>query len=809
MKRFIAYFMTAVMLLSLIGCNESNSNQSSEYDEVLTVIIGDTGKWTPFETDNGVTFTYSDISENGDVSTEPDNLLDNLVFLTDDGKTVTYTGLILGECIITARFGDAERIALVKVVKEASDSTAAVGSGTNTTGTNGSNNSENSDETETHTLSQMYYNLLLADLNDLDPAAQAEYLLTIGDYMAIAAATRETGSGFTAMAEAATILYPSGYMLNNYATLRMQRSDYDGAVPWLEGAIEVEKGNPVILTNLAECYYALGDYEGAMEMAALAVESEPNYGLAYLLMTCIHLQNGDDMLAIETLFKSYSSVWTETTEALSFSLLEKVMSHIEVGEEMILTPYHIELLYEAASAGTISDGRDTPANQISLPYPADPADCFTGRESQLAAREEVVAYNDSINFYKDYWYGINDAEARQAYCLNFLALYYEYQAAKIGEYEEYLAWEEQMEEDFSEYLYAKSDPIEEELDELLEEIGNTNTAALAALLVDANKAEKLSAEAQRLQKQYDKTEAERYITLYSDAHVRWQSDLATAAQKRKEYYESQMRPLLEEYALRMNAMLGYVADEDTRLGFESRMAYYLNQYALIDPLYLAAYDDDMANDYLEKANQWRFELQQKELEAAKQRDALINANKTENGQLKDFIEKEEGFLDNRSVTLTLPIGANVSVSVGFEGTALKFGYGAFGHEIIHSWDTVTGNRTQTILTTTSIWPFEVEQLATLSVEMVDILSGSLPTRDEDLMSEIDPVGSLPSFDFTKTEGKTYTFNARGEQIDVARIREGRMGVSWGAIEVGITREGYLSSSTSYKGDLTFGLLTFQ
>ena len=753
MKRVIANLLAVAMVFSLTACagdkNKDNSdNQNTGRDASFTVLIGDSYTWTPFETDGDVSFSNSN---------------NNVISISEGGQTVTFLGLSVGESIITAEKDGTKKTALVKVVSDVVSN--AVNNGT----------------------TAEYIDILIADMDGLNNDARMEYLLSIGDYMALSAASGETGSGFMNMAQAATLLYPCGYMLNNYATLLMQRGEYEEAALWLEKAVEAEKGNPTILTNLAECKYQLGDYAAAMDLAGKAIQSEENYGLAYLIMTCVHLKNGNDLLAIETLFKSYRSTWTETSSNLSTDLAVKMKQAADKGE-MILTDFHIELLYEAVSAGTNPDGRDIPANQISLPYPVNPADCLTGNDSWMAAREAIQTENDKLwRDYSDYSRGKNGNDVRQAFCATFLAIYYEYQIEEASNNKAFKELAEELESDFWKFHNEKLDTVHSYLNELYDEvIASRDGSRYAPYMV---------------------TEAETYVDAYIEIQFKWEQYLVSLTNARRDAYEKEMRPLLEEYYLKMNAMLGYVSDADVRLGYESRAVYHINKHALINTLYNAGYETDYANRYRKLANEWREKLQQALDNLVHQREAQIQANKTENGQLKDFVEKEKGF--DTSVMVTLPVGIGVSVSFGFENGVLKAGYGAYGHEIMHGYDPFTGNRSETIITRTSVVPEGLNELSATISDIKEVIDAGDIT--DYLKGKINPIGSIPSFDRTKGEGKTYSFNSKGEQFDVTTIKEDRTSVSWGPIGAGVstttTRNGYLSSSTAVKGDISFGFIS--
>ncbi|MBQ9996443.1 MAG: tetratricopeptide repeat protein [Clostridia bacterium] len=340
-----------------------------QYDMCYSIAIGEQGIWTPFASAKKVDFTLSD---------------SEILTMSANGATVDFTGQKKGQSVITAK-ADGQTATACITVKEPFVSDA-----------------------EQEGNIPYWLDYFAYALEGLSPELQEEYMMSVGDYMALVLPDKQYDRTFVNMAKAAATLYPTAYLINNYAALRMDMEQYDEAKKWLLKALEAGD-DPTILTNLAQCEYELGNYDNAMTYAGQAAELEPNYGLAHLVMTCVHLQRGDDILAIETLFKSMRSTYTETTSDLLRNLYRQVLKKANMTDsagweklpdgtstyfdmglgEMVLTEYHMELLFEAVSAGVESDGRDIPANQISLPYPVDPQDALLGGDAWGIAAETV------------------------------------------------------------------------------------------------------------------------------------------------------------------------------------------------------------------------------------------------------------------------------------------------------------------------------------------------------------------------------------------------------------------------------------
>jgi hypothetical protein len=212
------------------------------------------------------------------------------------------------------------------------------------------------------------------------------------------------------------------------------------------------------------------------------------------------------------------------------------------------------------------------------------------------------------------------------------------------------------------------------------------------------------------------------------------------------------------------------------------------------------------NTYREKINEWKARMNAAREMLLAQREAEIRANKTVGGKLKDFIEKESWTGD---FTITLPVSIGISVSFGMKGGNLVGGYGAYGHEIMHEWDPSTGVHSETIMTRASVLPLGLGDLQTAANDLNDVLGAG--SGKEFFKGKINPVGNIPTFDRTKGEGKTYTYNGSGELTDVTTIREDAVSASWGPLGASQAtttthHQGFMSSewNTETKRSLSFG-----
>lgn len=821
MKKIICIVLSLSMLFSLVACGvNGDTDASSQGNSTKTETTSQPVKQpqlTPgvislAQTDEMIMFvggsrTWSPFDENTEFSVSDEDI----VSVKSEENTATFTALKAGQTAAAAKCNGKEMTVTITVrdqyIETASTDGKVLG----------------------------WLNYFETELAGWSEADQIEYFNSIADYMALSLVSGEFDWNMINMGQAAAMIYPTTYMINNLAAVLMGALEYRYAANWLEIGVKANEPNAVLYTNLAICYYELGDYTGAMEWAGKAVAADPGYGLAHLVMTCVHLQNGDDMLAIETLFKSMRSTYTETTSDLLRNLYRQVRTKagltdstsyektvkgmdtyisFELGE-MVLTDHHIELLFEAAAAGVISNGQDIPANQISLPYPANPADAVLGDDmwdSAASAADKEV--EEMLKATKGYTVGGADMEERQAWCLAFLHTYYEYKIYQLYDvmyrgvtFEE--TGESGYDKDFEEYTLSNLQwDADDRLQKILVNYWNISEQHHQVMYDAIDNAKSLKDEIRA------KMECEYKLVGPADrAHIAYST-------RRMELYEENMRPLLEEYWLKMNAMLGYVSNEHVREMYGTKLLAVINREAYVNPLYHAGAYISTGDECLEVANMHRkslgMEYYKDELNKAKRNDARIMANKTENGQLSDYKPDKESDWRPADINITIPPFSPIYVKFGNNGDKYFFAYGAFGTEIIKERDMYTGMFSETIITRSSVLPAGLGELSGFIGDLKDVADA---TSIKDFIDgKLNPVGAIPSFDRTKGEGKTYTYDEFGRLKDVTTIREESISGSLGGITGGQTttytkgsgiHEGYLGSqwSSETKTDLSFGLVS--
>ena len=817
MKKVLSIIVAAAMIFSFTACagekagvpqdNPPNQQQNQQQAPQLTpsvitvqnstdmiMFVGGSRSWSPFES-----FTEFSVSDS------------EIVSLSSDGISATFTALKAGEVAAAAECGG-EKITVNITVKEQYIETAT---------------------TDGKVLGWLDY--FETELDGWSEADRIEYFNSISDYMALSLVSGEFDWNMINMGQAAAMIYPTTYMINNLAAVLMGALEYRYAANWLEVGVKANEPNAVLYTNLAICYYELGDYSKAMEWAGKAIEADSGYGLAHLVMTCVHLQNGDDMLAVETLFKSMRSTYTETTSDLLRDLYRQVRTKAGLADstsyekmvkgmdtyisfdlgEMVLTDYHIQLLFEAAAAGVISNGQDIPSNQISLPYPANPDDAVLGGYQWDAAASAVNKDVEAmLKNTKGYTVGNAEMEERQAWCLAFLHTYYEYKIYQLYDimykgvtFEE--TGESGYDTDHEEYTLSNLQwDADDRLQKILVDYWNISEKNHQIMYDAIDNAKSLKDEIRA------KMECEYKMVGPADqAHIAY-------ATRRKEMYEENMRPLLEEYWLKMNAMLGYVSNEYVREMYGTKLLAVINREAYVNPLYHAATYVSTGDECLELANIHRknlgLEYYKDEMNRARRNDARIMANKTENGQLSDYKPDRESDWRPADINITIPPFSPIYIKFGNNGDKYFFAYGAFGTEILKERDMYTGLFSETIITRSSVLPVGLGELGSLVGDLKDVADAA--SIKDFIDGKLNPVGAIPSFDRTKGEGKTYTYDEFGRLKDVTTIREESISGSLGGITGGQTttytkgsgiHEGYLGSqwSSETKTDLSFGFVS--
>lgn len=733
--------------------------------------------WTPFIGSSNTTFTVSD---------------DSIIKSTIVRKTIQFTAKTAGECTITATSGSKEAVALVRVLApEIDDSANAVA---------------------------YYFAYLVNELEPLDDAARAEYLLNLADYAAILQADKKLDGTIKNALAAACLLYPNSYLINNYASILMVQKQYKEALLWLAQADEADPNNPVILTNMAECCYELGDYEMTMVYTDIAIASQEDFGLAHLLQACVHLMRGNVRPAMVSLFRSARTCWTDLTTTLMEDLYQYAKEYKEVNDIMILDKELLDILMEAAGADCVSDGRDTLANQISLPFPAPNISmALNADDSYWAQSQQILESIEPLRSYNDYEGTLSTTDLEREYnddvrhvlIAKFHILYYEHLIEQWDDGQYYVEERDRLRNNFQKHYEETWAPIGEKQSEWyaeLEEHANLILAGFGLSVVDDKAAAELilrnTEEFWTKYEEYMEESLKMNIDTQESLRDQWHNVLIQIENEKVLGYESKMKPILEEYYQRMNAILGYMQSDVMRQNFEYRVLWTVNYEGIVSPLQHAGASLMEVNKYDEELESWRAQLDGFYSDQQQKKQEEVQA-KAEEAKLKEAqaIRREW----NESMVIGLPPFSPIQVNIGMNGDNLVYGYGAFGHEIMYERDFKTGGYTETITTTTSYFPWGLDQLDSTirsfkeASEVSNLLS-NLNDKDLAKFARGKVLGGIPTFDADQTTGTVYSYDKDGNLIDRTKITKKTVGGSWGLI--GGALETTTERSTMHTGPLT-------
>lgn len=398
-----------------------------------------------------------------------------------------------------------------------------------------------------------------AQLQKMSDEEQIDCLLQYATDMLTCQSQGLLGTDTLNAAQAITNLYPHPLLLNNFATMQLAAGNAKSALETLLLAEKAQSEDTTILINIANAMLATGDLQGATEYAKKALKLEPENGLAYQVLTTVHLANGDSILAAETMLKEGKNCWNDITtyHFQSFMLAVHELDPEDSASEHPFNDNNIRLLYELAKEGVgldeISSQMDTTESQRRFPFPfptdansyryADLGEMGAGsihdkcyREYDKLQKEGMkhdLSYEDDLYPHERTAQPTVIRDLRQFWVLELLQQYYEFQIKK--------AWAqmdrtqiEQLEQSYEDYTGGAYLQRFEQLIEL-EARGTDIRPSVLALL----------------------KEAESQI-----AATHGQVPLIY-----KSYYDKEIQPLLEEYWLRMDAALKYVQNKDIQDDF--------------------------------------------------------------------------------------------------------------------------------------------------------------------------------------------------------------------------------------------------
>ena len=485
---------------------------------------------------------------------------------------------------------------------------------------------------------------------------------------------------------------------------------------------------------------------------------------------------------------------------------------------MILDKELLDILMEAAGADCVSDGRDTLANQISLPFPAPNISmALNADDSYWAQSQQILESIEPLRSYNDYEGTLSTTDLDREYnddvrhvlIAKFHILYYEHLIEQWDDGQYYTEEGNRLRNNFQKHYEETWAPIGEKQSEWyseLEEHANLILAGFGLSLADDQAAAELILKNEKdfwtKYEEYMEESLKMNISTQESLRDQWHNVLIQIENEKVLGFESKMKPILEEYYQRMNAILGYMQHDVMRQNFEYRVLWTVNYEGIVSPLQHAGASLIEVNKYDQELESWRAQLDGFYSDQQQKKQEEVQA-KAEEAKLKEAqaIRREW----NESMVIGLPPFSPIQVNIGMNGDNLVYGYGAFGHEIMYERDFKTGGYTETITTTTSYFPWGLDQLDSTirsfkeAAEVSNLMS-NFTNKNLDKFARGKVLGGIPTFDADQTTGTVYTYDKNGNLIDRTKITKKTVGGSWGLI--GGALETTTERSTMHTGPLT-------
>lgn len=404
----------------------------------------------------------------------------------------------------------------------------------------------------------------------LDPEAKSEMAMHIAEQIAAAVMFDLTSDEVAAMAGEAVKAYPHPLLLNNFAALLQDRGRLAEALEIVLLALHQQPEHPVLLTNAANLYIEVDDFDAAEIYATKALQADGEFGPAYQVMTTIHLYNGNSELAAETMIKSAKHVFNDVSIHHFESFLDEVSRLDPRVDEYPLHEALIDELYDIARShvdtGHVNEGVDTPEGQIRLkPFPTIGSPehlvrswAYLDNERDKLEWKKIEAHEEQFAYY-----GEEDSDSVHEHRFPF-----EYNLRQIYAYEV-----------MESYYRFKVDQVYARYDQLEREIGDDRYHQFEIFNNEYNAKydELIKAKADYtvfLQADYD-YRSKRYTRLKQDADV-------LISEVQKAYNEA--KQIMEEFWLKSGGILKYIVEKDTFHRLNGKRKYFVYD-RVVEPLY--------------------------------------------------------------------------------------------------------------------------------------------------------------------------------------------------------------------------------
>lgn len=201
-------------------------------------------------------------------------------------------------------------------------------------------------------------------------------------------------------AVARCLIYPDALTYNNTGLLFLYKDDPQTALTYFKPALEMAPDNEIILANLAESFFDVGDYTAARKYAERCLAIEPEYGAAQQVLTSIYFLEGNYDKGFTSLLKTARNFFTDITASQFMSVwtsIQEIASRGPQGEQIkplldrIYTKENLDLLTEATKSGFEYNYQELVQDPLSYPWPLEDKNCqyaykYFGKCSQLQAQ---------------------------------------------------------------------------------------------------------------------------------------------------------------------------------------------------------------------------------------------------------------------------------------------------------------------------------------------------------------------------------------------------------------------------------------
>lgn len=477
-----------------------------------------------------------------------------------------------------------------------------------------------------------------------DPANNSKLALELADDMAYAQFFDLVTDDMLVKAGDAVKAYPHPLLLNNYASLLDGRGKAEEALFFFQLALNQDPDNPVLLTNAANVYIELDDFEAAQQHAKKALLTANDFGPAYQILTTVHLKNEHSELAAETMVKSAKHSFNEITMHHFDSFLDAVADLDPEFDAYPLKEPFLDELYAIARTNVdtknVNNSVDTPAGQIRIkPFPT-----IGGADHLMKSQHYLTSEGDKITdkwnearsvifkhdkgYYKhlnpDYKEGVYPIvkNVRQIYAYKILESYYTFQMEKIAK------GHRQKRGDLGKELRDRLDSLKATYKPQVEEAGKTTKELTQQMFADILSL-KPPADPNKLLEAMLHTAQLEYNWKVEDFNSYKQNAESLITDSQKEYNET--KQLLEEFWLKSGGLIKYIANEDVFHVLNAKREMLVYDY-IGDPLDRLV---DAAGVLISEKNEvfWAEQL----LEVAQK-----NAGRNDKPTITNQVEKSEG-----------------------------------------------------------------------------------------------------------------------------------------------------------------------